>query len=110
MPSDGQAKPKVSVTLLSQMRALDLAGAAAVSALFLTSGIAVFAQSAADRGASASPASPTIVAGVELPFAYDGPPPPALPATQNRDEQGRTTVRAVRLTVPLRVDGVLDEP
>jgi len=41
--------------------------------------------------------------------AFAGPPPPVLPATMVRDEQGRTTVRAIRLTEPLRVDGRLDE-
>ena len=37
------------------------------------------------------------------------PPPPVPPATINRDETGRATLRAVRLEEPLRVDGVLDE-
>ncbi len=45
----------------------------------------------------------------ELPFAYDGPPPPALPATMIRDTDGKTTVRAVRVSAPLRIDGQLDE-
>ena len=40
---------------------------------------------------------------------FDGAPPPALPATISRDGQGRTTVRAVRLQEPLRLDGSLDE-
>ncbi|OFW05430.1 MAG: hypothetical protein A3I61_14545 [Acidobacteria bacterium RIFCSPLOWO2_02_FULL_68_18] len=41
----------------------------------------------------------------------EGPPPPPLaPATVSRDERGRATVRAVRLTQPLRLDGRLDEP
>jgi hypothetical protein len=40
----------------------------------------------------------------------DGPPPaPVAPATVSRDERGRATVRAVRLTGPLRLDGRLDE-
>ena len=47
---------------------------------------------------------------LELPFAYDGPPPPSLPATVVRDGDGKTTVRAVRVSAPLRIDGVLDEP
>ncbi|MBI2186868.1 MAG: carbohydrate binding family 9 domain-containing protein [Acidobacteria bacterium] len=42
--------------------------------------------------------------------ADDGPPPPPVaPATVSRDERGRATVRAVRLTQPLRLDGRLDE-
>jgi hypothetical protein len=46
---------------------------------------------------------------LDVPFAYDGPPPPDLPATMTRDEEGRTTMRAIRLTSPLKVDGLLDE-
>ena len=38
-----------------------------------------------------------------------GPPPPTLPATISRDDQGRATVRAVRVTTPMRMDGKLDE-
>ena len=45
------------------------------------------------------------VAGV-----LDRPPPPAPPAVVARDEQGRVTVRAVKLAAGLRLDGVLDEP
>ena len=44
-----------------------------------------------------------------LPFAFDGPPPPAPPAVIARDASDRVTVRAVRLTAPLRLDGQLDE-
>ena len=38
-----------------------------------------------------------------------GPPPPVPPAMVARDEQGRVTLRAVRLEEPLRLDGRLDE-
>jgi len=38
-----------------------------------------------------------------------GPPPPTLPDTISRDDQGRATVRAVRVTTPMRIDGRLDE-
>ena len=37
------------------------------------------------------------------------PPGPVAPATIERTDNGRATVRAVRLTEPLNVDGVLDE-
>ena len=37
------------------------------------------------------------------------PPGPVAPATMARTDNGRVTVRAVRLTEPLNVDGVLDE-
>ncbi|MEQ1908615.1 MAG: DUF5916 domain-containing protein [Vicinamibacterales bacterium] len=39
-----------------------------------------------------------------------GPPAPTLPDTISRDDQGRATVRAVRVTTPMRIDGKLDEP
>jgi hypothetical protein len=38
-----------------------------------------------------------------------GPPPPVAPSVQTRDDQGQTTVRAVRLQAPLTFDGRLDE-
>ena len=38
-----------------------------------------------------------------------GPPPPALPETIARDDEGRATVRAVRVMTPMRIDGRLDE-
>ena len=63
----------------------------------------------AHAGQSGAPAAAVSVAGVQLPFTYDGPAPPALPATMARDAEGRTTVRAIRLDAPLRVDGLLDE-
>jgi hypothetical protein len=44
-----------------------------------------------------------------LPTSFEGPPPPTLPTTFARDAQGRMTIRAVRLTSPLRIDGRLDE-
>jgi hypothetical protein len=39
----------------------------------------------------------------------NGPPPPTLPQSLARDEQGRATIRAVRVTTPMRIDGRLDE-
>ena len=39
----------------------------------------------------------------------DGPAPPIPPLVLSRDENGRATGRAVRLTSPLRIDGQLDE-
>ena len=39
----------------------------------------------------------------------DGPPPPPAPAVVNRDAAGRATVRAIRLTTTLIVDGRLDD-
>ena len=48
-------------------------------------------------------------AGLVLPPSFDGAAPPQLPSAISRDAEGRTTVRAVRLMAPLRVDGNLDE-
>ena len=39
----------------------------------------------------------------------DGPPAPVAPEVMRRDEQGRTTVRAIKLDEGIRLDGVLDE-
>ena len=82
------------------------------TALFVLIAFAVVPVTA-DAGQSAPAASGTAaasaVAGVQLPFTYDGPAPPALPETMVRDADGRTTVRAIRLDVPLRIDGQLDE-
>ena len=69
---------------------------------------------AGQEGPAASNVSaPSLVAAavtdLALPFEYDGPPPPELPATLVRDAEGKTTVRAVRVAAPLRVDGLLDE-
>src|SRR5262245_32253296 len=41
--------------------------------------------------------------------AFEGPPAPVAPATMTRNDAGRATVRAVRLTQPLTLDGTLDE-
>ncbi len=40
----------------------------------------------------------------------DGPPPPIAPEVIARDEEGRVTMRAIRLGQPLTLDGLLDEP
>jgi len=39
----------------------------------------------------------------------DGPPAPMAPEVVNRDENGRATVRAIKLEAPLRFDGRLDD-
>ena len=39
----------------------------------------------------------------------NGPPPPTPPAVINRDERGRATIRAIKLTQGIRLDGQLDE-
>lgn len=44
-----------------------------------------------------------------LPEGFAGPPPPVEPEVITRDGDGNATVRAVRLSEPLRIDGALDE-
>ena len=61
--------------------------------------------SRAAGGAAAAPAGAAVEAGL-----IDGPPAPEPPAVMTRDEDGRTTVRAIRLDEGIRLDGVLDEP
>ena len=39
----------------------------------------------------------------------DDPPPPIAPAVMNRNEEGRATVRAIKLNQGIRLDGQLDE-
>jgi hypothetical protein len=41
--------------------------------------------------------------------AIDGPPPPVPPDVITRDAAGHATVRAIKLTEPLQLDGKLDE-
>ncbi|HEV8317094.1 MAG TPA: hypothetical protein VGQ10_06770, partial [Vicinamibacterales bacterium] len=64
---------------------------------------------AAEAGQNAPAASPSPLASLELPFVFDGPPPPLPPEVLTRDDSGRATMRAVRVSVPLRIDGRLDE-
>ena len=45
----------------------------------------------------------------DRPPVFNGPPAPLPPAVISRDAAGRATIRAVRLTTPLRLDGQLDE-
>ena len=49
------------------------------------------------------------VSAVSLAERIDGPPAPLAPAVVTRDELGNATVRAVRVSTPIRVDGRLDD-
>ena len=73
--------------------------------------VAPVAQTAAFTapGAAGLPAAAAAGAAVEAGL-IDGPPAPVPPAVMTRDEEGRTTVRAIRLDDGIRLDGVLDEP
>ena len=84
---------------------------ARVSAWLVLGGLVL--AGAAEAGQSVSSGRPAAGTGSaltqDLPFAFDGPPPPVPPAVITRDESGRATVRAGRLTSPIRLDGRLDE-
>src|ERR1044071_9762729 len=58
----------------------------------------------------------SVVAAVTLALALqqltptlDGPPAPVAPEVIARDGGGRVTVRAIKLTAPLSIDGKLDD-
>ena len=63
--------------------------------VLLASATSVFAQSAQNGNG-------TII--------IDGSPPPVAPQSITRDERRRATVRAIKLSEPLRLDGRLDDP
>ena len=90
------------------------AGPAAVPVILAALGAAAHAQPGPVPGAPApvEPSGSAAAAGGGFAVAgvLDRPPPPAPPEVVARDEQGRVTVRAVRLVAGLRLDGVLDEP
>jgi hypothetical protein len=70
--------------------------------------VAIASRSTLAQGVEAS--SPDVSAAtIAVSADFEGAPPPSLPATISRDAQGRTTVRAIRLQEPLRLDGSLDE-
>ena len=68
---------------------------------------------AAGDTATPAPAAGAVAAGVPArvppPGVIDGPPPPLPPEVISRDAQGRATIRAVRLSEGIRLDGNLDE-
>ncbi len=73
---------------------------------------AVAPAAAAPAAAAGSVAAGGFLAGnaAALASLIDGPPAPVAPEVMTRDEDGRTTVRAIPLAEGIRLDGVLDEP
>src|SRR5262245_34042352 len=67
---------------------------------------AVAASPQASTRADAS--MPPAIAPTTAPVIY-GPPPPTPPDVIRRDAQGRATIRAVRVSQPVVLDGKLDE-
>ena len=79
---------------------------AAVAAPRPTPGRAVGDSDAGDVSRTPSALS---ISGGAAPGVIDGPPPPIPPEVITRDEQGRATIRAIKLTEGIRLDGQLDE-
>ncbi len=73
----------------------------------LTIFVISFIVSPVHAGQTEALAAPQLL--VDLPADFDGPAPPISPAVITRDESGRATIRAVRVTTPMRIDGRLDE-
>ena len=75
--------------------------------------VEMFAAELRTAAATSPPATAVVErtpAGLAAPTSIiDGPPPPVPPATIARDTAGRATLRAVRVTEPVRIDGALDE-
>ncbi len=63
----------------------------------------------ANPGEASGSASTTGRSGFAAVGVIDGPPPPAPPDVIARDGEGRATIRAVKLTDAVRLDGQLDE-
>jgi hypothetical protein len=60
-------------------------------------------------GNSAAQATAPVAVATDVVTLIDAPPPPVGSATIARDAEGRATIRAVRVTAPMKVDGRLDE-
>ena len=73
----------------------------AVLFFFLILSVAAATPSEAQEPSTAAPRASVPV--------IDGPPAPVGAAAITRDDRGRATMRAVRLTAPLTLDGLLDE-
>ena len=71
-----------------------------VFTIWVTAAGSAFGQT---QPAVAAPSGPPVTT------SDDGPPPPESPEVIRRDAEGRASIRAVRISTPLRVDGVLDE-
>ena len=68
------------------------------------------AVTGSEPGSVSQISSTVCTGGADVLAAIDGPPPPIPPEVISRDEQGRATVRAIKLTEGIRLDGQLDEP
>jgi hypothetical protein len=77
----------------------------AIPLIFVLAGVATvspaFAQDGSLLNGPLAPVAPTTL--------IDGPPAPVAPEVVSRDAQGHVTIRAVRLTEPLIIDGLLQD-
>ncbi len=80
-----------------------------IAALFAFCAVLNAPASVAAQTALATVIGPSPNAIDELPAGFEGPPAPVFPETMTRDDSGRVTVRAIRLTAPFGLDGKLDE-
>ena len=64
-----------------------------------------------ERESGAVPGLPSrsSIGGFAVRGVIDGPPPPIPPEVITRNEQGQATIRAIKLTEAIRLDGQLDE-
>ena len=95
------------------MRGRDLPAAGSIAflaAVCTLAPVAARARQLSDPSLEAgTPVAVSTAAAVD-PSLIDGPPAPVAPAVMNRDPDGRTTVRAVRIEPGLQLDGALTEP
>ena len=63
----------------------------------------------ANQGTAQPSAAVAQAGSAQVSPPIDGPPVPIPPAVISRDASGRATIRAVRISTPLRIDGQLDE-
>ena len=95
--------------LFAPPSALDVKYACATTLVIVTVLACGRSSEAGQRPIAAAPTS-TPSTTDQIPLTVDGLPVPIPPAVISRDASGRATVRAQRLTRPLRIDGRLDEP
>ena len=112
----GTAKLGTVVTALAVAGSPSLAGAQRPSASGDPSQTAV-SQTAPDRVAGVPDPRELVGTGSTLSagglaqlYPRVSPVPPLPPDVVSRDDQGRTTIRAIKLREGLRLDGMLDEP
>ena len=78
--------------------------------LLTVAALCAFPQDAAAQSASDGSAPVAVTApSRSVTIHPDAPPEPIAPEVMTRNPEGRATVRAVRVSQPLRIDGALDE-